>query len=150
MTKSPTQKLDDIMPKIAQILLMALDPGAECGERVNAIEMVQRQLKAVDCDGHELVKRLTTAAALQKISDTAFERGKLEAEKNRPNLPAVFRDLEADELHRMAEFCWERSHRIPSKYYSFIEDMMETAGVGLSPKQQKFLRSLYRQVGGKI
>jgi hypothetical protein len=150
MTKSPAQKLDDIMPRIAQILLMALDPGAERGERANAIEMVWRQLKAADCDHHELVKRLTTAAALQKISDVAFERGKLEAEKNRPNLPAVFRDLEADELHRMAEFCWERIHRIPSNYRGFIQDMMETDGVGLTSKQQKFLRNLYRQVGGKI
>jgi hypothetical protein len=50
----------------------------------------------------------------------------------------------------MAQFVWERADRLHRRHRGFAEGMVKLAGESeLSTKQQVYLKSLYRQLGGK-
>jgi hypothetical protein len=79
-------KLATIVPKITRLLLIALGNGSTDGERVNAIHLVQQQLKDADSDSHDLLKRLEATPLseeeMRKIFDAGFERGRSEEVEN--------------------------------------------------------------------
>jgi hypothetical protein len=80
--------------------------------------------------------------------DAGYDAGLKEGEKR--NVP-TFRRVDSSGAYEMAQYCWERRHRLPPRHRAFIEDMIELAGeCELSPKQQNYLRSLYRRLGGKL
>jgi hypothetical protein len=51
----------------------------------------------------------------------------------------------------MAQWVWKRCDRLQRRQRDFVEGMVEltSEGVELSPKQRTYLKSLYRQLGGR-
>jgi hypothetical protein len=77
-----TDKLDNALPKIKQMLLVILDQGSSDGERINAAHAARRYLTHADSDSHELVEQLLTETDMQKILDAGREQGRAEEVKN--------------------------------------------------------------------
>jgi hypothetical protein len=81
-----TDELAKLVPKIRQLLLIALGNGSSDGERINAIHLLQRQLKGADSDSHDLIKRLEATPLsedeMQRIFNAGFERGRAEEVEN--------------------------------------------------------------------
>lgn len=79
-------KLATVMPKIAQLLLVALDGGSSDGERINAVRAVRLYLSRVDSDSHDLVERIKTAPLsedeMQRIFNAGIEQGRAEEAEN--------------------------------------------------------------------
>ena len=63
-------KLATIVPKITRLLLIALGNGSTDGERVNAIHLVQQQLKDADSDSHDLL----SGSKLRRLAKRKCER----------------------------------------------------------------------------
>ena len=76
-------KIEPAIPRIVQLLLVALSPGTTEGERATAFDMLQRTLEKVDPGGHELAERIKASPALveeemRQIFDAGRAQGRAE------------------------------------------------------------------------
>jgi hypothetical protein len=165
-----TDALANVMPRIAQLLLVALSPGATEGERVNAMRAVQQQLERANSDSHELVERIKTPPLseneMQKIFDAGREQGRAEeVEKRRRAMVAVNSPLVSggvgDGINgyswwEIVGHCATNAHRLSSQYErEFAESIAGQFQRGErdapSPKQEPVLRRIFiYRFGGKI
>jgi hypothetical protein len=78
------------------------------------------------------------------------EVGRRESE-SRHDVATSFRNVDSAAWHDMACWSFERRHRLAHQHQDFLEGMIEvTREHELSTKQQAYLRSLYRKLGGKM
>ncbi|MGY3615699.1 hypothetical protein [Bradyrhizobium sp. USDA 10063] len=79
-------RLAKIVPRVTQLLLVALSSGATEGERVNAINAMRRQLESAGCDSHELVERIKAPPLgeeeMQRIFDAGVAHGRADEIEN--------------------------------------------------------------------
>jgi hypothetical protein len=121
------------------------------GEVVATARAIQRVLKADGRDLHSLADTVARNGArlseseMRKLYDAGFAAGV----KHTATSP-TFHNVEDDGLYEMAQFVWERADRLHRKHRGFAEGMVKLAGESeLSTKQKVYLKSLYRQLGGK-
>ena len=113
---------------------------------------VERKLASDGRDLHDVVDIIEGGgglieAAMRKLYDAGYEAGLAQGESRHP---VTMHNVDPDGWYEIAQYCWERVDRLPQRHRNFIEHMIELAGeVELSIKKQSYLKSLYRQLGGR-
>src|SRR5262249_55471853 len=132
------------------------------GEVVAAARALSRTLKAAGADIHvladcfEQVDAKLSEAEMRKIydagHDAGYAAGVRAAEAKLQHDADGFRSVDGiPASHAMAIFCQDRSTRLRSNEADFIDDMVGwTTWREPTPKQQKWLRSIYARLGGRL
>ncbi len=149
MKKTIEEKLGDLIRRMG---------SSHEGEVVASALALRRTLAACGRDFHYIADLVENGgdgklseAEMKLIYDegfnTGYDAGLKEGESRHVT---TFRRVDSDGAYEMAQFCWERIDRLPRRHRNFIEHMVELAGEEeLTTKQQSYLRSLFRQLGGK-
>ncbi len=106
----------------------------------------------------DAVEKLATGgleeAEMQRVFDAGFAKGRLDSERKQMEEQAVYgersdgsTDWEAIALH-----CQREKSRLESKHHQFVDDMAARLAWGRepTPKQEMYLLSLFRQLGGRM
>jgi hypothetical protein len=142
--KTPEQRDADFIRRLAS--------GFD-GEIVATVHTWRRKLSSVGRDLHDVANIVEgggklTEAEMRKLYDAGYEAGLQEGESRHPVTTC---SVEIFDLYDMAQWVWKRCDRLQRRHRDFVEGMVEltSAGVELSPKQRTYLKSLYRQLGGR-
>jgi hypothetical protein len=143
MKKTPEQKDADFIRRLAS--------GFD-GEIIATVYAWRRKLASDGRDLHDVADIIEGGgglieAEMRKLYDAGYEAGLAEGESRHP---VTMRNVDPDGWYEIAQYCWERVDHLPQRHRNFIEHMIALAGeVELSIKQQGYLKSLYRQLGGR-
>ena len=128
------------------------------GEVIANALALRRTLIAAGRDFHEIAERVE-GGGNGRLSETEMKLFSItastpvmtpELKEGESRSVTTFHRVDSDGMWEMAQFCWERIDRLPRRHRGFVEDMVELAGeCELTPKQQTYLRSLYRRLGGR-
>ena len=165
-------KLTAITPRLTKLLLIVFDPGATDGERLNAMSLIQRDLKSAGADGHDLAEQLTKPSGVseEKVLEAcekyyAIRRGKeIEQDHRRAMVAAAKPILTDDDVGdgvgdyswlEIAQHCMANIDRFRGKDRDFVESIYRQLASGRrsepSPAQAPWLRDLFvRYFGGRI
>jgi hypothetical protein len=144
--KTVEQKLGDLIRRMG---------SPHEGEVIASALALRRTLVAAGRDFHEIVDAVENSghggklseAEMRKLYNAGFEAGLAEGESRHVT---TFRNVSSADDHEMAAFCFERRNRLAPQHRGFVEGMFElSVEYELSLKQRNYLRSLYRQLGGK-
>ena len=132
------------------------------GEVIAAVEALKRTVKTGGTDIHALAYLVEQAngdklneAEMRKLYDAGYEAGHAEgvraAEAKVPRDAAGFCHVNGSKSWReMAVFCQDRSARLRPNEAEFVDDMTGwTTCREPTPKQAKWLRSIYARLGGR-
>ena len=133
------------------------------GEVLAAAHAIPRTLKAASVDIHalaDLVEQINggklSEAEMKKLYDAGYEAGRADgvraAEAKVSHDADGFRNVNGlPSWHDMARFCQEHSARLRGNEPDFVDDM---TGLTLwrepTPKQAKWLKSIYARLGGRL
>jgi hypothetical protein len=123
------------------------------GEVVATVRALIRALATDGRDLHHLAKVIehdgkTGEADIKQAFEAGRKAGIVEGRKQ-GTAATVFRDADSKELHKIAVFVFENRWRLDRRHEGFAEDMVRrTQHSKLTPRQEDYLRSLYRQLGG--
>jgi hypothetical protein len=133
--------------KLGKLIKMLSSPND--GEVVAAARAITRALAADGADIHELAKRVEgggrlSKAEMQKIYDTAYQRGKDAAAAD-----TGFRAADVPAFYEMACEIQEKGNgHLSEKEQGFVDDMVRwCARREPSDKQAKWLHSIYCRIG---
>jgi hypothetical protein len=142
--KTPEQRDADFIRRLAS--------GFD-GEIVATVHTWRRKLSSDGRDLHDVANIVEgggklTEAEMRKLYDAGYEAGLQEGESRHP---VTTRSVDSSDLYDMAQWMWKRCDRLQRRHRDFVEGMVELTaeGVELSPKQRTYLKSLYRQLGGR-
>jgi hypothetical protein len=123
------------------------------GEIVATVRTWRRKLSSDGRDLHDVANIIEgggkiSEVEMQKLYDAGYEAGLQEGESRHP---LTTRSVDVDGLYDMAQWVWKRADRLARRHRDFVEGMVDLTGEGveLSPKQRTYLKSLYRQLGGR-
>ena len=132
------------------------------GEVLAAARAAVRTLNAAGGDIHALAGLVEQAdggklseAEMKKLYDAGYEAGRADgvrvAEAKVPHDEDGFRNVNGlPSWHAMAMFCQDRSGRLRPNEAGFVDDMAGwTTWREPTPKQAKWLRSIYARLGGR-
>lgn len=132
------------------------------GERLGSVHALDRTLKTAGFDFHALADEIEQAdggklseSEMRKLYDAGYEAGRADgvcaAEAKLPHDEDGFRNVDgAASGHRIARFCQDRSARLRGNELDFVDDMVGlTVWREPTPKQAKWLRSIYARLGGR-
>jgi hypothetical protein len=133
------------------------------GEAVAALCAIARLLEAYGQSFHELADHVETGglteAAKQKIG-AAIKQARIEgyaegvkAAESRQHGTGAFRNTDGSlEWSEVALYCQRQKNRLPEKHHEFINDMAARTVWGRepTPRQHRYLHSLFYKLGGKI
>jgi hypothetical protein len=151
-----TNALAPIAGKIASLVRM-LSSNQE-GEVISAVRALLRTLKSAGADIHALADRIEkpnggtlTDGEMRKLYDAGYRDGERDAE-NRMHGNSDFHDIDGfpawDEI---ARHCQRNSRRLRPNEQEFVNDMASrTIWREPSPKQAKWLRSIFLRLGGRL
>jgi hypothetical protein len=142
MAKSANEKLADLIRRLG---------SNHAGEVVATALAIQRVLKADGRDLHSLADvvmkngNTLSEAEMRKLYGAGYAAGVRSTAAS-----PTFHNVEDGGWYAMAQFVWERADRLHRRHRGFAEGAVRLAGESeLSVKQQVYLKSLYRQLGGK-
>jgi hypothetical protein len=142
MAKSTDQKLADLIRRLG---------SNHDGEVVATARAIKRVLESAGRDLHQLADGVAkngsglSETEMQKLYDAGYAAGV----KHTAASP-TFHNVEDGGWYAMAQFVWERADQLHRRHRGFAEGAVRLAGESeLSVKQQVYLKSLYRQLGGK-
>jgi hypothetical protein len=142
--------------------LVRLFASDQEGEALGAARAIPRVLKTEGADIHALADLIERADAklsemeMRKLYDAGCEAGLADGvravEAKVSHDADGFRNVSwAPSWHDMARFCQERSARLRGSEPKFVDDM---SGLTLwrepTPKQAKWLKSIYARLGGRL
>jgi hypothetical protein len=150
-----TDKLATLVPRITQLLLIALGSGSSDGERINAIRAIQRQLKGANSDSHDLLKRLEATPLsedeMQRIFNAGIERGRAEEVENaRRNAVTIATPFAIGDVGpgvgpyswlQIAQHCERNTHRLDDWERGFIASVVRR--LRYKPPSQKEAAKLH-------
>ena len=167
-----SDKLAAILSRITQYFLIAVDPGATDGERINAMRLIQRTLKGANADGHDSIKRLTKPSGYSETELLeacekyyAIRRGKEIEQEHRRAMVAAAKPIVIDDdvgdgvgdysWLEIAQHCMASIDRFRGRDRDFVESVYRQLSSSRrsapSPAQARWLRDLFvRYFGGKI
>ena len=131
------------------------------GEVLSAAHTVARVLRAVGSDIHTLSDLIEhgnggqlSEAEMKKLYDAGYADGRADgvraAEAKLHHDQDGFRDIDGiPSWHEVAIWCQRRSERLRETEAGFLDDMAgRTVYSEPTPKQEKWLRSIYLRLGG--
>jgi hypothetical protein len=147
----------DISPAIAARLgnFIRLLSSDRDGEVVAAARALIRTLHSAGADIHVLAERIEkpglTQAEMQKIFDAGYHVG-LRVAEAKFHGDDDFRDIDGiPPWDKVARWCQHHSDRLRANERKFVNDMAARAvWRALTPKQEKWLRSIFLKLGGKM
>ena len=151
-----TDALAPIVNKLATFIRL-LSSDKE-GEVIAAAHAIKRTLKAAGADIHTLAERIEkpngsglTEAEMKKLYDAGYNAGRRDAE-NKHFGPADFHNVDGTpNWHQMALCCQQHSSLLRGQEQTFINDMASrTVWREPTEKQQKWLKSIFYRLGGKV
>jgi hypothetical protein len=123
---------------------------------VAAARALIRTLRSAGADIHVLAERIAqpaglTDAEMQKIFDAGYDAG-LHAAEAKFHGDDDFRDIDGmPPWDKIARWCQHHSDRLRANEQKFVNDMAARAvWRSLTPKQEKWLRSIFLRLGGKM
>jgi hypothetical protein len=123
---------------------------------VAAARALIRTLRSAGADIHVLAERIAqpaglTDAEMQKIFDAGYDAG-LHAAEAKFHGDDDFRDIDGmPPWDKIARWCQHHSDRLRANEQTFVNDMAARAvWRSLTPKQEKWLRSIFLRLGGKM
>jgi hypothetical protein len=128
------------------------------GDVLNAGRALDRTLKSVGCDIHDLAEVIEHAnggklneAEMKKLYNAGYEAG-MKAVESRQYGSGDFHNVDGlPDWHEIARFCQQNSIRLRENERQFVSDMASrTVWRQPTPKQEKWLRSIFYRLGGKI
>jgi hypothetical protein len=139
----------DISPVADRIgqLLRLLSSSVD-GEVVAAARALGRTLKSVNADFHVLAASYRPngklpEAEIKRIYDTGFADGLAAAQTSEV--------VDDGSWHGMALFCQQRNDRLREREQKFIAEVAaQTVWRDPTEKQQKWLKSIYLRLGGRV
>jgi hypothetical protein len=126
------------------------------GEALAAARAIVRTLKATGADIHTLAERVENAnggklteAEMRKLYDAGYEAG-MRAVENRST--GDFHNVDGTpNWNEIARFCQQNSNRLRDSERQFVNDMAaRTTWRQPTPKQEKWLHSIFFRLGGRI
>ncbi len=167
-----SDKLTAILSRITRYFLIAVDPGATDGERINATRLIQRTLKSVGADGHDVAELLTKPSGYSETELLeacekyyAIRRGKEIEQEHRRAMVAAAKPIVVDDdvgdgvgdysWLEIAQHCMASIDRFRGRDRDFVESVYRQLSSGRrsapSPAQAPWLRDLFvRYFGGRI
>lgn len=151
--------LAPIADRLAQLLrlLLSTDHG---GQALNAAQAIRCTLRSVNSNIHELTDRITekpngklSEADMKLIYDTGFEDGLRAAEKkHHGSSDFVSVNGSLPSWHEIALHRQRNSHRLgDGREREFIDSVTsQTVWREPTPKQEKWLRSIFYKSGGRL
>jgi hypothetical protein len=142
--------------KLAAIIRML--SSDKDGDVLNAGRALDRTLKSVGCDIHDLAEVIAHAnggklseAEMKKLYNAGYEAG-VKAVEGRQYSSGDFHNVDGlPDWHEIARFCQQNSVRLRENERQFVDDMASrTVWRQPTPKQEKWLRSIFYRLGGKI
>jgi hypothetical protein len=135
------------------------------GEIIATVLVLQRLLEAHGVDIHALVEHLENGG--EGLSDATKEKVRIEVEQafnegyaegvraaeSKQHGTGVFRNTDGTvEWTEVALFVQREKHWLPARHHEFIDDMASRTVYGRepTPKQHRYLHSLFYKLGGII
>jgi hypothetical protein len=128
------------------------------GEVIAAVEALKRTLHSQSKDIHALADQIEkpnggglTNAEMKRIYDAGFSAGVRETE-NRQYGSGDFHNVDGTpEWHEIARFCQQHNDRLKPSERDFIDNVTaRTAYREPTEKQEKWLRSIFYSLGGRL
>jgi hypothetical protein len=146
--------LTPVAGKLASLIRLLSSPVD--AEALVAARKLLVTLRSAGCDIHTLADRLThpvavlDEAAAQRIYDAGFLDGYRKAEASQQG-PGDFHNVDGTPCWpELAAWCSERGDRLSAREREFVDDMAAwTLSRELTPKQAKWLMSIFLRLGGK-
>jgi hypothetical protein len=137
--------------RIQKVLLLMLSATAP-GEIIAARDTLVRLLKEDGSDIHALVGHTNglSEAEMKKLFDAGYDAG-LQAAEQKQFGAEDFHNIDGTpEWGAVARFCQYRGDRLRANELEFVNDMAARAEWGRepTPKQEKWLRSIFKKLGG--
>jgi hypothetical protein len=126
------------------------------GDVLNAGRALDRTLKSVGADIHDLAEIIEhpnggnlNEAEMRKLYDAGYEAGVNAVESKQTG---DFHNVDGTpHWHEIARFCQQNDKRLRDGERQFVSDMAaRTVWRQPTPKQEKWLRSIFFRLGGKI
>jgi hypothetical protein len=140
--------------RLAGLIRMLSSPNE--GEVVAAARAMLRMLKTAGSDIHALADHVAnngniSEAEMQRVLDAGIQIGMRRTEA-RLNGSGNFRNADGrPDWHEIARYCQLNIARLDAKQHQFVNNMASrTVWHGLTERQQKYLYSLFCQLGGRI
>jgi hypothetical protein len=146
-----------VAPRLAQLLrVLSTDKDHEA---LAAVKALLRTLKSVGADIHVIASMIEqppndklSKADMKRLFDAGFAAGYAAAEDTKFG-SNDFHDTSnggGKSVHEMALYCQDRAGRLSEKEQEFISSVAaRTIWRTATPKQEKWLRSIYLKLGGK-
>jgi hypothetical protein len=152
--------MSDVLAPIAGKLapLIRLLSSDQDGEALAAARAINRLLKSAGVDIHALADHVEktngsglTDAEMRKLYDAGYDAG-VRAIEARQHGAGDFHNVDGmPAWHEIARFCQQNSIRLRDNERTFVNDMASrTVWREPTPKQEKWLRSIFFRLGGKI
>ena len=152
-----TDKLAPLLPRIAQLMLVALDRASADGERVNAMRAIDHCLQGAGADKFELVERVkqapVTEADMQKVFDAGYAKRRTDEAELRCRGVARRGNIIRDGVNgyswtEVASYCALNKQRIHNRWEAnFVESVAEQLAFSRyatpSEKQAPILRNIF-------
>jgi hypothetical protein len=138
--------------------LIRLLSSDQDGEALAAARAINRLLKNTGVDIHALADHVEktngsglTDAEMRKLYDAGYEAG-VRAAENKNHGSGDFRNVDgAPSWHEIARYCQQHCGRLRANEQQFINDMASrTVWREPTPRQEKWLRSIFFRLGGRI
>jgi hypothetical protein len=144
-----------VASKLRQMLLLMLRTDKD-GETVATKHATNRTLQTAGSDGHEFAARVEHANAkigqadMQRIFDAGYEAGVRDTDNR--NGSNGFHDLDdSSTWQMMARHCRQCSDKLCSSEVKFIQSISsQLEWREPSPKQAKWLKSIFYKTGGRL
>jgi hypothetical protein len=157
-----TARRGDRGSRLGEVILM-LSSNSD-GEVVNAVRAMLRLLQSCGADIYTLVEHVENGGGLtdadkQKIRSEIEDARALgyaegvKAAEAKQHGTGAFRNTDGKlEWTEVALFVQREKRRLPDRHHEFIDDMASRTVYGRepTPKQHKYLHSLFLKLGGKI
>jgi len=152
--------MNDALAPIAGKLapLIRLLSSDQDGEALAAARAINRLLKSNGVDIHVLADHVEktngsslTDAEMKKLYDAGYDAG-VRAAENKNHGSDDFHSVDGTPAwHEIARFCQQNGIRLRENERTFVNDMASrTVWREPTPKQEKWLRSIFFRLGGRI
>jgi hypothetical protein len=156
MLEMTNDVLSPIVGKLAACIRML--SSDKDGDVVNAARGLTRMLKGVGADIHALADRIEkpnggalTDTEMKKLYNAGYEDG-VRAAENKMHGNSDFHDIDGfPAWSEIALYCQHNNRRLRPTEQEFVNDMAaQTVWREPTPKQAKWLKSIFLRLGGKL
>jgi hypothetical protein len=143
--------MDGRVQKVLLLMLSATQPG----EIIAARNMLQKLLQDAGTDIHEFVGKTNglSDAEMKKLYDAGYKDGLVAGESKQQVVTVNFHNLDGTPAwEAVAQYCLQHDDGLTENEQKFVRDMGVRATWQRAPteKQERWLRSIFFKLGGKL